>query len=179
MRERRRDLAALNPSAAEDAAANLPLDELPPAAVVSGYHALGDELNPWPILRRFAERGARIVLPVTLGREQPLVFRAWAFGDPLEPDAARIPAPTAAAQALTPQIVIAPLLAFDRQGYRLGQGAGYYDRTLAGLRGRPVFVIGLAYAGQEVARAPREPHDQPVDAILTETGYHRVQEDLR
>ncbi len=69
--------------------------------------------------------------------------------------------------------MIAPLLAFDREGHRLGQGAGHYDRTLQGLRERgPVWVIGLAYAGQEIDGVPREPHDQPLDAILTETGYH-------
>ncbi len=69
-------------------------------------------------------------------------------------------------------MVIAPLLAFDRGGGRLGQGGGHYDRTLEALRvqGR-VFVVGLAYAGQEVAEVPSEPHDQKLDAILTETGY--------
>ena len=69
-------------------------------------------------------------------------------------------------------MVIAPLLAFDRGGGRLGQGGGHYDRTLEALRvqGR-VFVVGLAYAGQEVAEVPSQPHDQKLDAILTETGY--------
>jgi 5-formyltetrahydrofolate cyclo-ligase len=64
-----------------------------------------------------------------------------------------------------------PLLAFDAHGGRLGQGGGYYDRTIAQLRaGGPVFVLGLAYAGQEVERLPAETHDQPLDAVLTETG---------
>ena len=77
---------------------------------------------------------------------------------------------------LTPQLVIVPLLAFDSDGYRLGQGGGYYDRTLDALRRQgSVFAIGLAYAGQQVDRVPREAHDQPLDAIVSETGYHRVQ----
>ncbi len=72
---------------------------------------------------------------------------------------------------MSPDLVLVPLLAFDPYGGRLGQGGGYYDRTLAQLRAeRPVFVLGLAYAGQEVERLPAETHDQPLDAVLTETG---------
>ena len=175
LRARRRDLAEVLPDAAERAALHLPLDDLPPFKVVAGYHALGSELSPWPALRRLAAHGARIALPVALAPATPLIFRAFAPDEPLEADAARIPSPTADAQTLVPDLVIAPLLAFDRHGYRLGQGGGYYDRTLEQLRkaGR-VFVIGLAYAGQEIDAAPRDEHDQPLDAILTETGYHRV-----
>ena len=78
----------------------------------------------------------------------------------------------------TPRLVICPLLAFDRAGGRLGQGGGHYDRTLAVLRAQgPVFVLGLAYAGQEVAALDLEPHDQRLDAILTETGYTRFRKD--
>jgi 5-formyltetrahydrofolate cyclo-ligase len=175
LRARRRDLAALHPGAAERAAAHLPLEALPPVRVVAGYHALGAELSPWPVLRKLQAAGARIVLPVAPEPHAPLLFRAFDPDQPLEPDAARIPSPTAAAEALTPDLVIAPLIGFDREGYRLGQGGGYYDRTLAALRasGR-LFVIGLAYAGQEVERIPRGDHDQPLDAILTESGYHRI-----
>jgi len=90
-------------------------------------------------------------------------------------DAFGIPAPGPNAAEVLPDIVFAPLLAFDRLGGRLGQGAGHYDRTLAILRARqPVFVIGLAYAGQEIAAVPMDAHDQRLDAILTETGYIEV-----
>ena len=178
LRARRRDLAALAPDAAERAAAHLPLETLPGFSVVAGYHAMGAELSPWPVLRRLQAAGARIVLPVAPEPHAPLEFRAFAPDQPLEPDAARIPSPTADAPAFTPDLVIAPLIAFDRQGFRLGQGGGYYDRTLAVLRGGGrLFVIGLAYAGQEVDRIPRDDHDQPLDAILTETGYHPVRKD--
>ncbi len=177
LRALRRDLAEIVPDAAERAALMLPLDQLPPFKVVAGYHALGSELSPWPVLRRLAARGARIVLPVALAPATPLIFRAFDPDAPMETDAARIPSPTAEAQTLVPDLVIAPLLAFDRAGYRLGQGGGYYDRTLEQLRAaRPVYVIGLAYAGQEIDAAPRDQYDQPLDAILTETGYHRVPE---
>jgi 5-formyltetrahydrofolate cyclo-ligase len=74
--------------------------------------------------------------------------------------------------------MITPLLGFDRRGGRIGQGGGHYDRTLAALRAhRPIFALGLAYAGQEVARAPNEPHDQRLDAMLTEIAYIEVEGD--
>jgi 5-formyltetrahydrofolate cyclo-ligase len=81
-------------------------------------------------------------------------------------------APVPSAPQSHPDLVIAPLLGFDRKGRRLGQGGGTYDRTLANLRafGR-VFVLGLAYSGQEVDEVPAEPHDQRLDAVLTETAY--------
>jgi 5-formyltetrahydrofolate cyclo-ligase len=178
LRARRRDLATVMPTAAEMAAERLPLDQLPPFTVAAGYRAQGAELNPWPILRRLAAAGARIAMPVALQVGAPLSFRAWVQDQPLEPDAARVPGPTADAETLIPDLVICPLLAFDAAGFRLGQGGGYYDRTLEGLRERGrLFVIGLAYAGQEVNRVPREAHDQPLDAILTETGYRAIRKD--
>ena len=92
-----------------------------------------------------------------------------------EPDAFGIPAPPPFAPAGAPDLVIAPLLGFDRRGGRLGQGAGHYDRALAALRAaKPVFVIGLAFSGQEIAELPAESHDQRLDAILTETDYIEI-----
>jgi len=86
----------------------------------------------------------------------------------LEPDAAGQPAPPPGAPERRPDLVIAPLLAFDRFGGRLGQGGGHYDQALANLRRTgPVFVLGLAFAGQEVDRLDLEAHDQPLDAVLT------------
>ncbi len=176
MRARRRDLAAIDPGAAEAAARRLPLEHLPDIAVAAGYHALGSEISPWPVLRRLANRGARIALPVAMAMDAPLIFRAWSADQAMEADAARIPSPTEDAATLVPQLLILPLLAFDLDGYRLGQGGGYYDRTVEALRAKgQLCVIGLAYAGQQVDRVPREDHDQPVDAIVTENGYHRVQ----
>jgi 5-formyltetrahydrofolate cyclo-ligase len=132
------------------------------------YHPVGSELDPTPI----RIPGARRALPVATARDKPLIFRLHEPGDPLGPDAMGIPAPIPDAPAVLPDVVFAPALAFDRRGGRLGQGGGHYDRTLAELRARkPVLVIGLAYAGQEVAEIPMEPHDQRLDAILTETGY--------
>jgi len=98
------------------------------------------------------------VLPIVINADEPLKFeRVDGSGH------------------ATPDLIIAPLLAFDRAGGRLGQGGGHYDRTIEALRARgPVFVIGLAYAGQEIEAVPCEPHDQRLDAILTEIGYIEV-----
>lgn len=175
LREQRKALALAAPDAAERAAALLPLDLLPAFAAFAGYHALGSELNPSPLIRRLAASGALLALPVAISRDAPLAFRAWDPLDRLVPDAVGVPAPPPSAPVLYPDLVITPLLAFDRRGGRLGQGGGHYDRTLAALRGRrPVFVLGLAYAGQEVAPMVLEAHDQRLDAILTETGYIEV-----
>lgn len=123
---------------------------------------MGSELDPGPLLRRLAEHGAAIVLPEVAGPDRPLSFRR-ADGQGYA----------------TPDLVVAPMLAFDEAGGRLGQGGGHYDRTLQQLRATgPVFVIGLAYAGQEIDRVPREPHDQCLDAILTEISYTRVRKDI-
>lgn len=107
-----------------------------------------------------------------------MTFRRWTVGDTLARDAAGLPAPEPHAEILRPDLIISPLLAFDRQGARLGQGAGWYDRTLVDLRAvHDVWVVGLAYSGQEVARVPAEDHDQRLDAILTEAGYRLAEQD--
>ena len=179
LRDLRKILAAEAPDAGERAAALFPPARLVGVTVASAYRAMPDEIDPWPLLRLRARAGARFALPSVMQRGAPLVFRAFSDGDPLAPDAAGIAAPLASAAEVRPDLVIAPLLAFDRFGGRMGQGGGYYDRTLAALRGQgPVFVLGLAYAGQQVARAPLEPHDQRLDAILTEKAYIEAEKDL-
>jgi 5-formyltetrahydrofolate cyclo-ligase len=168
----RRALAAERPDAAARAAEVLPIDRLPAFAVFSGYHALTSELDPSPLIRRLALTGAMLTLPVVLDPAAPLAFRAWDPHDVLVPDALGVPSPPPSAPSLPPDLVITPLLAFDRRGGRLGQGGGLYDRTLANLRAaKDVFVLGLAYAGQEVDQVPAEAYDQRLDAILTETDY--------
>jgi 5-formyltetrahydrofolate cyclo-ligase len=178
MRGLRRRLCAEAMDAADRVVAHLPAG-LIGAAVVAGYQPAGTEIDPWPLMQAFARAGARLALPVAITLDGPLIFRAYTDGDPLRPDLAGVAAPMASAGPLKPDLVITPLLAFDRLGARMGQGGGHYDRTLAGLRkkGR-VFALGLAYAGQQVARIPAEPHDQPLDAILTEKEYIEVPKDL-
>ncbi|HEX7760822.1 MAG TPA: 5-formyltetrahydrofolate cyclo-ligase [Caulobacteraceae bacterium] len=178
MRKRRRGLAADDASAAERVAAILPDAVVGRFAVVGGYHALGAELDPAMVLERLAEGGAAIALPAAYP-DAPLTFRLVRAGEAPEPDAFGVLSPPKSAPEVFPQLIIVPVLAFDRRGGRLGQGGGHYDRTIAALRARgEVFVLGLAYAGQEIAAAPREPHDQALDAILTENGYIEVRKDF-
>jgi 5-formyltetrahydrofolate cyclo-ligase len=172
LRRLRRKLAAETPAAPDRAAAALPVERLPPFEVFSSYMPQGSEIDPNPLMRRLCAWG-KPSLPAAFSWEEPLEFRL--MGDVLENDAFGIPAPPQEAEAVLPDLVIAPLLAFDRAGGRLGQGAGHYDRAIANLRRcKAVFVLGLAYAGQELPDIPMEPHDQRLDAILTETGYIEV-----
>jgi 5-formyltetrahydrofolate cyclo-ligase len=170
-RRRRRALQAASPKAAEAAAGLLP-ERLLDTAVVALYWPAGSEIDPRPLGDRLAACGAQLCLPAVAAPDAPLEFRAWRVGEPLSGDAIGMAAPGPEQPRLRPGMVIVPLLAFDRFGGRLGQGGGYYDRTLAQLRADgPVFVMGLAYAGQEAERLPAETHDQPLDAVLTETGF--------
>ena len=179
LRGLRKTLAAEAPDAAERAALLFPANLISGISVAAGYRARGGEIDPWPLMRRLGAAGARLALPVAERPDAPLVFRAYAPGDPLAADSFGIASPLPDAAELQPDLVIAPLLAFDRFGGRIGQGGGHYDRTLALLRARSaVFVLGLAYAGQQVARLPLEAHDQRLDAILTEKEYIEAEKDL-
>ena len=172
---RRATLLARGAEGAGAAALNLPLGPTGAPPWVAGYRPMGSELDPGPLLARLAELGARILLPVVAKRGGPLVFREAGDLAGHVPDAAGILAPPPTALEAAPDLIIAPLLAFDRSGGRLGYGGGYYDRTVALLRAGPgVTVVGLAFSGQEVDNVPREPHDQRLDAICTESGYRRL-----
>ena len=148
----------------------LPL-EVTPGIVASGFSPLKSEISPLPLLRRLADAGASLALPVVAGRGQPLIMRAWSFGAPLVSGVWGIREPPADAPELFPDILIVPLLAFDRRGHRIGYGAGYYDMTISGLRAmKPVLAIGLAFAVQEIAAVPATPRDARLDLVLTERG---------
>ena len=148
---------------------------LPAGAPVSGYWPLDDEFDPRPLLEHFHQFGHAIGLPVVVGSGEKLRFRRWQPGMGLVPGNFRVLTPPPEAPELTPAVVLAPLLAFDAAGYRLGYGGGFYDRTLAALRAAGhVLAIGVGYAAQEVPAVPREPTDQPLDWIVTEEGARRI-----
>jgi len=128
-------------------------------------------------MQRLAEAGARLALPVTppRGADEPVRFHLWSTGEILHVSAFGVHEPHPGNEVVEPDLVLLPLLAFDRRGGRLGYGAGHYDRTLERLRAvKPIRAIGLAFAAQEVERVPTGPHDQPLDAILTERAYIEV-----
>ena len=138
----------------------------PPAgAVIAGYWPMGDEMDPRPLMLALASRGHALALPITPPRGRPLAFRAWAPGAALRLGPMGTSEPVAG-EELRPDVLLVPLLAFDRAGRRLGYGGGYYDRTLAALPGAK--AIGIAYAGQEMPEVPAGPQDMRLPLIATE-----------
>jgi len=140
-----------------------------PGVVVSGFMPLKSEINPLPLMRRLAEQGARLALPAIAGRSKPLTMRAWHFGVALDRGQWGIREPKADAPEVEPDILLVPLLAFDRAGFRIGYGAGYYDMTVRRLRGlKAVTAVGIAFASQEVPKIPTTERDERLDLVLTE-----------
>jgi 5,10-methenyltetrahydrofolate synthetase len=134
----------------------------------------------WPIkneydARHFArtlrERGSLTALPVVVAAKQPLVFREWHPGVALAEGALGIPYPVKSRE-VTPEAVLLPMNGWDPQGYRLGYGAGFFDRTLASLAERPV-VIGISYEQARLPTIHPQPWDIPVDYLVTERGVYR------
>ena len=163
----RKQLASATPDAGQRAAGFA--DTLPLASTVALYVAAGSELDPEPLASALHQSGCRLCLPVVVRRDAALIFRRWMPGDPLDVDAGGCRAPLPSADTVTPDLILTPLLAFDRRGGRLGQGGGYYDRTFAALPDVP--RIGVAYSGQAVEALPMDAHDQWLDGVLTEVGY--------
>jgi 5-formyltetrahydrofolate cyclo-ligase len=140
-----------------------------PRTIISGFMPLKSEINPLPLMQKLAEAGARLALPAIAGRGKPLIMRAWEFGAPLDRGQWGIREPKADAPEVDPDILLVPLLAFDRGGFRIGYGAGYYDMTIHRLRERkPITAVGIAFAAQEVPKIPTTPRDERLDLVLTE-----------
>ena len=140
-----------------------------PGMVVSGYSPIRSEIDPAPLMRKLVEQGARLALPAVLSRGKSLAFRAWSPDDRLMMGPLGILEPSPAAEELIPDIMLVPLAAFDREGHRIGYGAGHYDYTLAHLRKvKAITAIGLAFAAQEIEAVPALSHDVALDYVLTE-----------
>ena len=136
---------------------------------LSGYMPIRTEIDPVPAMEEAAAHGP-VCVPVIEGAGLPLKFSRWTPGCALKegPFGAMIPERD---DFIEPEILIVPLVAFDRHGGRLGYGGGFYDRTLEMLRARrPTLAIGFAYAAQEMEALPLEPTDQPLDMVVTEAG---------
>ena len=137
---------------------------------VSGYWPMRTEADPVPLLTHLHGAGAVCALPVVDARDGPLLFRRWQPNMDLEPGAYGEMIPGADAAVVTPSTLLVPLLAFDRDGHRLGYGGGYYDRTLIRLRGAGrVVAVGIAFSAQEVEGVPHDHTDQTLDWIVTES----------
>lgn len=146
--------------------------------IVALYWPMGEELDARPLVQILLRQGRAVALPATPPKGAPLTFRRFTPETTLRPGPFKTSEPPAAAPALTPKVVFAPLLAFDGAGRRLGYGGGYYDRTLQSLRAAgPVKAYGLAYAGQEVSRTPTDALDEPLDGVVTERGFRQFARD--
>lgn len=153
------------------AAHGLDFLKVTPGAIVSGFAAIRDEINPADLMLWLHAEGAKLALPVMVGKGEPLIMRAWAPGDAMEAAAWGIAEPMADKPEVEPDVVLVPLLAFDANGFRLGYGGGFYDRTLQKLRAKKrVTAVGVAYDEQRVDAVPIESYDQRLDWVLTPSG---------
>ncbi|WP_247869286.1 5-formyltetrahydrofolate cyclo-ligase [Ahrensia sp. R2A130] len=151
------------------AAANI---EIEPGQIVAGYHPIRSELDPRPLMAELATLGARLCLPVVMG-ETSMEFRDLVRGAPMVASGFGTIGPDDDAQVVDPDHILLPLSAFDRQGNRLGYGAGFYDRAIAALEGRGMKtrLWGLSFAVQEADNVPRGEHDRVLHGIATETEW--------
>jgi 5-formyltetrahydrofolate cyclo-ligase len=139
--------------------------------VLGVYWPFRAEFDPRPLIDRLIVSGREVALPVVIDKKGPLEYRAWAPGEPLIAGVWDIPIPEQR-KIVAPAMVLAPLVGFDRECYRLGYGGGYFDRTLAAMSPRPL-AIGVGLAAQEIATIYPQPFDIPMDLIVTEAGVRR------
>ncbi len=141
--------------------------------VVAGYIPIGSEIDPRPLMAVFAEHGANLCLPEVVSSDAPLQFRAWSPGDMLVNGLCKTLQPLETAAVVEPDFILLPLVGVDQHGVRLGQGGGYYDRSLEVLAkreemtGRKVMAFGVAFDEQMVDELPKEIHDQYLDGLFT------------
>ena len=177
-RARRAVLAEATPDFASSLACFVETLPIAEGAIVASYWPIRDEADPRAFASALVARGHPIVLPVIATFDAALSFRPWRNGDDLSRNIHGIHEPLSHLETVEPQVLLVPLLAFDADGARLGYGGGYYDRTLAALRPPRtirghIVAIGVAYAGQEVAKLPRDAHDQRLDGVVTENGFRK------
>ncbi len=143
-----------------------------PGIIVSGFFPIRSEIDPRPLMDVFRQRGARLCLPVVLNRET-ICFRELVRGSELIDTGFGTRGPSEDAEVLDPELLIMPMSVFDLVGGRIGYGAGHYDRAIARLidKCKKPRLIGMAFDCQRIDQVPVEPHDQPLEAVITETGY--------
>ena len=153
-------------------AASVPI---PPGAAVSSYFAIGDEADPAGLESELRRRGHQILLPRVTGRNLPLDFHIWEEGAPLHRGGFGLSEPSPDWPKLVPDVLIVPLLAFDMDGYRVGYGAGYYDRTIRKLReNKKIIAAGFGFSLQEFPTVPHLAHDERLDWVVTDTRAQQI-----
>ncbi|MCP5074321.1 MAG: 5-formyltetrahydrofolate cyclo-ligase [Rhodobacteraceae bacterium] len=142
----------------------------PDAKIISAFMPIRTEVCPIATMTILYQQGKRICVPVIQGKALPLIFQEWT------PEVEMVDGPFGAAvpaggEFLVPDLVIAPLVAFDKKCYRLGYGGGFYDRSFEEIEAqKPVVGVGFAFSAQELPKVPREKTDKQLDAIVSEQG---------
>lgn len=142
--------------------------------VFSAYWPIKGEPDLRPLMAELHEAGVTVALPLVETKAAPLTFRRWTPETRMVRGDWNIPVPPADAPAVTPDITLAPLIGWTTDGFRLGYGGGYFDRTLAALDPKP-FAIGIGFETAHIATIHPQPHDIPLDLVLTETGLRSVE----
>ncbi|MEZ5871011.1 MAG: 5-formyltetrahydrofolate cyclo-ligase [Nitratireductor sp.] len=145
-----------------------------PGTIIAGFLPIRSEIDLRPVMDMFRQKGARLCLPVVMDKTT-IVFRELVRGATLVNTGFGTTGPGPEAEVLDPQILLMPLSAYDRNGNRIGYGAGHYDRAISRLVAKGIVpqCVGFAFSVQEVDDVPCEDHDVPLDAIVTERGFHR------
>ncbi len=149
--------------------------------VFAGYMPIHSELSPLALLKNLGGLGCDLALPITPQGGQPLRFHRWEVDGLLNDGPYGTKQPPADNDKCNPDVILAPLLAFDVDGWRLGYGGGFYDRTVAALRGfgRRVTLIGIAYEGQRLDKIPVGPYDIPLDVVLSPAGLVEPEREVK
>lgn len=143
-------------------------------ASIAGYFPIRSEADPIPLMSELGQLGHTCALPRVTGADKALRFFRWTPGDKTDEGAFGTQVPVKKAAEIIPDILLIPLVAFDLNGFRLGYGGGFYDRTLEALRAkRPCLAVGIAYSVQEYDTLPQDVYDQPLDWVVTEKGSRR------
>ncbi len=152
------------------------LSSLTKPCIVSGYLAIGSEINTLQTLIALTDAGYQTCLPVVVKNGSPLDFRLWTEGSPLEDGPLKTRHPLSNLIRVRPKVLLVPLLAYDDHGYRLGWGGGFYDRTLGTyqLEGEPIIAVGICYDDQHVANLPIDEFDISMDWIVTERRISKI-----
>ena len=145
---------------------------VPAGAVVGFCWPHRSEFDARFVIRRWRDLGATAALPAVVEKSGPLEFRHWWPGAPMKPAVYDIPVPQGT-EVLAPDLALVPMNGFDSQGYRLGYGGGYFDRTLAALE-RRVIAVGIAFEAMRLPSIHPQPHDLPMDFVVTESGIYRA-----
>jgi 5-formyltetrahydrofolate cyclo-ligase len=165
-------VAAMNPSELSIAfsKAPSPLKHLfVPGRIVAAYIPIGSEANPAALLAEAEQAGCQTALPHVTSRAAPMQFLRWSHNDALNDGPFGLKQPLASAKPVEPNIILVPLVAFDGNMMRLGQGAGHYDRALSVLP--DAVAIGIAWSVQQAEHLPADPWDIPLHAVLTEKAW--------